>query len=285
MTILVTGATGKTGRHLIRALRSRGADVRAASRDPHALPPAVPSVRFDWGSPDTWSEALVGVTGLYVVGPFLVPRSESLVAELIAAAPRLRQVTLLSVMGANNPPAGMPVAEWEQSVRAAGPQWTILRPNWFFQNFSEHLYLPALKARGELLAPAGSAAVSFVDCRDVADVAAATLTEPGHAGEVYHLTGPEALTFKDVAARLSRAAGHEIRYPDTTPERMADYLTGLGLPPVAVDWVVGLFDLIRAGVNSPLTDTVERVTGRWARGFDAYAMEEASAWPAPPRLP
>jgi uncharacterized protein YbjT (DUF2867 family) len=281
MTILVTGATGKTGRHLVRALHAQGADVRTASRTPQPDLPASVQVRFDWADRSTWDAAVAGITGLYVVGPFLVPRAEDLVAELIAAAPRLRRVTLLSVMGASSPPPGMPVREWEESVRTSGPQWTILRPNWFFQNFSEHLYLPALRERGELLAPAGAARVSFVDCRDVADVAAATLTRPGHEGRTYTLTGPEALSFGEVAARLSKAAGQDIRYPATTPDEMADYLSGLGLPPVAVDWVVGLFELIRSGVNTPVTDTVERLTGRWARGFDAYAAENTGAWPRP----
>jgi uncharacterized protein YbjT (DUF2867 family) len=281
MTVLVTGATGKTGRHLIRTLRDRGVPTRAATRSPGASHDAGETVRFDWGDRRTWADAVRGATGLYVVGPFGEPDDDVLVGELIAAAPSLTQVTLVSVIGADHPPAGMAVRAWEQSLRAGDTPWTILRPNWFNQNFGEHLFLPALAGRSELLAPVDGAAVSFVDCRDVAEVAAATFTEPDLAGRVLTLTGGELLNFSEVAHLIARAAGRPVRYPTTSPEQMAQYLAELGLPPFAVTWVLGLFGLIRDGVNAIVTDTVAEVTGHRPRTLADYVVEASAVWSRP----
>lgn len=167
--ILVTGATGKTGRRVARLLQERGVAARAASRS------GTPS--FDWTDRTTWEPALRGVTGMYLVVPDLgrpqPPRPS-------ARSPgRPRRAVLLSV-----PEGGADqehVLAAERALKHAGLDWTVLRPRWFFQNFSEDFLLAPVLS-GEVLLPAGEGKEAFVDAEDIAEVAVAALTEDGHAG-------------------------------------------------------------------------------------------------------
>lgn len=253
MAILVLGATGKTGRPVVSALAARGEKVLTAGR-------TSADVRFDWADRDTWQPALDGVDALYVVGPFWEPSGAGLVGELLAAAPAVRRVVLLSVLGADLLPDVVPMAAWERDVRASGKEWTILRPNWFQQNFSEG-FATSLREKGTLELPAGRAAVSFVDTRDIGEVAAAALAEEGHAGQTYVLTGPEALDHHQALAILGRG----LRYVELTEEEFAGQLRQAGADDRVVAWQLGLFSVMRDGRNAVVTDTVERITGRPAR--------------------
>lgn len=277
MTVLVLGATGKTGRAVVDALVARGVPVRAASRAPGAAVPGVEPVRLDWDDRSTWAPALDGVDGLYVVGPYMRPDEPGLVRDLVAAAPGLRRVVLLSVLGVHRLPDTIPMAAWEEDVRASGKEWTILRPNWFQQNFGEGFAAP-LRENGELALPAADGRLGFVDTRDIAEVAAVALTEDGHAGKTYTITGPEALTHDDVVRTLGEAAGRDLRYTDLAPGLLADGMRQGGADEGAVAWQLGLFQLIRDGDNDIVTDTVERVTGRPARSLKSYARENAALW-------
>ncbi|MGK5551486.1 NAD(P)H-binding protein [Actinomadura kijaniata] len=281
MTVLVLGATGKTGRAVVDALAARGAKVRAASRAP--VPSGidgVEAVRFDWTDPGTWREALRDVDALYVVGPYAEPDRPGLVRDLLAAAPGAGRVVLLSVLGVELLPDTIPMAVWEADVRASGKEWTILRPNWFHQNFGEG-FAASLRDEGLLALPAADATVGFVDTRDIAEVAAAALTEDGHAGQVLVVTGPEALTHAQAVRTLGEAAGRELRYTALTAEQHVEELRAAGLDEGSVAWQRGLFQLIREGRYAVVTDTVERVTGRPARPLRAYANEYAETWRAP----
>lgn len=157
-------------------------------------------------------------------------------------------------------------------------EWRILRPNWFMQNFSESFFLPPILARGELPAPTGDARVSFIDSRDIAAVAVAALTGEGHAGQGYPLTGPESLTFAEVAQILSAASGRDIRHADVAPQQMAEIITGIGIPGDYAQILLGLFEGIRAGYSAPVTDVVPTITGRPAIPLAEYAKENAQVW-------
>jgi len=275
MSVLVVGATGKTGQPLVETLAARGVEVRAATR--HTAPGPGAAVHFDWAQRATWQPALAGVDALYVVGPYAEPDAPVLVRDLLAAATEVRRVVLLSILGVDALPDVIPMALWEQQVRESGLDWTILRPNWFMQNFSS-LFAESLRDHGRLALPAGDAAVSFVDTRDIALVAAASLTEDGHAGNHYTLTGPEALTHGEVVALLGAAAGRDLRYVPLTPGGFANDLRHGGASDTVITWQSALFELIRDGANSPVTGTVERITGNPARTLKAYAEQSADAW-------
>ncbi|MEY9909325.1 uncharacterized protein YbjT (DUF2867 family) [Catenulispora sp. MAP12-49] len=282
MTILVIGATGKTGRPVVEALAARGAKVAAASRNPEtgfggSREDGVVPVRFDWDDRDTWAPALEGAEALYIVGPYAHPTGERLVADLLAEARDTRRVVLLSVIGAELLPQEAMMAHWERAVRASGKEWTILHPNWFFQNFGSG-FLPALRDRGVLALPAGQGAVSFVDTRDIGEVAAAALTEDGYGGQVLTITGPDALTYAEAVAMLGDVAGRQMAYQTVEPEQAEANSRAAGAGERTIIAQRGLFQVIRDGGNAPVTDVVRRVTGHAPRSFAQYAAEYAELW-------
>lgn len=281
MNVLVIGATGKTGRPTVQALLDRGAHVRAGSRDPGQPADGVEPVRFDWADRATWAPALAGADALYLIGPFAEPNPVELVEDLLAAATDVRRVVLLTLIGADRLPDEVPLAHWERAVRESGKEWTILRPNWFQQNLGHGGFLPALRDAGLLELPAADARLSLVDTRDVGEVAAVALTEPGHSGQTYVLTGPDSLTYAETVATLGAAAGRDLHYK---PMSAADFAAGMrarGVRELSITWQLGLYDLIVGGANAPVTDTVERLTGHPARSLAAYAAENAAAWRRP----
>jgi uncharacterized protein YbjT (DUF2867 family) len=280
MTVLVMGATGKTGVAVVEALSSRGIEVRAASRHPGLSRAGIEQVRMDWSDSSGWESALRGVDGLYLVGPYAEPDNAGLIRRLLAAGTGVQRVVHLSIIGAEVLPTGIPVAQWELDIRESGLEWTILRPNWFFQNFEES-FVGTLRDRGLLELPAADAPISFVDTLDVGEVAATALVEGGHGGRTYTLTGPEAITYSEAVAELGRATSRDLRFTDLAPQEFADRLTAGGAPPWAVDWQEALFELIRTGQNTPVTDTVEAITGRPPRPLSAYADRQAHHWLKP----
>ncbi|UOB11416.1 NAD(P)H-binding protein [Streptomyces sp. HP-A2021] len=263
--ILVTGATGKTGRRVARLLRERGVPVRAASRS------ATPS--FDWTDRGTWEPALRGVTGMYVVHPDLGgPQAADDVAAFArqAAAAGARHAVLLSTPSDAWGPAQEHVLAAERALEHAGLDWTVLRVRWFFQNFSEDfLYDPVLS--GEVRLPAGDGKEAFVDAEDIAEVAALALTEAGHAGWHYELSGPRLMTFGDAVAEIARATGRDLRYVPLTPEAYAQEQRARGVPEEWVRLTVGLYDHVGSGGLASLGDGVHKALGRAPRDFSEYA--------------
>ncbi len=278
MTVLVLGATGKTGKPLVQALAARGVTVRAATRTPGPAADGVEPVRFDWADHGSWAPALTGADGLYLVGPAGEPEAATLLRELLDAAPDIRRVVLLSVLGVDRLPTVIPMATWEQDVRESGKEWTVLRPNWFQQNFGEGAFGAPLRDHGTLELPAADAALSFIDTRDIAAVAALALTEDGHAGQVHELTGPQSLTHAEALAIIGKAAGRDLRYTPLTPDQFADKLRSAGAPEPIATWQLALFALIREGLNTPTTNTVERLTGTPPHPLTTYATTHATTW-------
>ncbi|MFE7126191.1 NAD(P)H-binding protein [Streptomyces sp. NPDC057617] len=277
-TILVIGGTGKTGRRVVARLREQGVPVRAVSR--------AGDVRFDWEDRATWKAALDGVSGAYIVPLDTTPsRTPDLVAQAVACG--VGRLVLLSARGADIPgyfgPTfdGGPHIEGEEAVRASGMPWTVLRPGWFAQNFSEGAFRDEVAA-GELGLYAGDGAASFVDAEDVAAVAVAALTGPGHEGRVYELSGPRALTVDEALAEIGRATGHRARYLplDAAAYRARLISRGVSEAEAAV-WADALKP-IRTSWEAPVLDGVARALGRPPRDFAEFARAEAArgAWRA-----
>lgn len=265
--ILVTGATGKTGRRVARRLQEAGVAVRAGSRS------GTPS--FDWTDRITWEPALRNVTGIYLVLPDLgSPRTAETVGAFArqAAAAGARRAVLLSVPEGG---AGQEhVLAAERALEHAGLDWTVLRPRWFFQNFSEDFLLDPVLS-GELRLPAGDGKEAFVDAEDIAEVAVAALTEDGHAGWHYELSGPRLMTFREAVAEIAGATGRDIRYVPLTPEAYAGEQRAQGVPEEWVQLSVGLYEYVRDGGLATLSDGVQRALGRAPGDFSDYA--EAAA--------
>jgi uncharacterized protein YbjT (DUF2867 family) len=175
--------------------------------------------------------------------------------------------------------------EAERSVQASGADLTILRATWFAQNFSEDYMVESVLA-GEVALPAGDTPEPFVDADDIADVAVAALTEDGHVGELYELTGPRALTFAEAVSEISAAAGHEIRYAPVSVDEFAAGSASQGVPADVIELLRYLFGEVLDGRNSHTTDGVQRAIGRPPKDFAAYARDAAATgvWNEPTRV-
>ncbi|GAA1763117.1 NAD(P)H-binding protein [Luedemannella helvata] len=262
---LVVGASGMVGRRVVAELRRRDLPVRPAGR-------SGPTV-FDWERPETWAPALAGVERAYLLWPQGTTQPQHRVAEFVSAVAgtSLRRLVLLSAYGVEYADGSGP-RKAEQAVQDSDLDWTILRPNFFLQNFSEGFYTHTIRTRRTVEVPAGDAAVSFVDTRDIAAVAAVALTTEGHAGRGYTITGPAAVTFAEVAAALT-AAGHPVTYRDVTPAQTREALVAAGIAPDYADLLLGIYARAAAGGNAAVTDAVQRVTGRPARDLATYLRD------------
>jgi uncharacterized protein YbjT (DUF2867 family) len=262
---LVVGGTGKTGRRVVERLVACGGPVRVGSRS--GEPP------FDWENPDTWEPALQNVESVYVsyYPDLAVPGAVEAVSSFADVATRsgVRRLVLLSGRGE-------PEAERaEAAVRDSGADLTILRSTWFMQNFSEDYMLEHVLS-GEIRLPAGDVPTPFLDADDIADVAVAALTEDGHAGQLYELTGPRSLTFAEAAAEIAGAAGREIRYVPVSLEEHAAEAAQHGVPAEVVELLTYLFAEVVDGRNANTTDGVRRALGREGRDFAEYTREVAA---------
>jgi uncharacterized protein YbjT (DUF2867 family) len=286
MEILVTGATGKAGRQVVSELAEAGFDVRAASRHPGRSTGRVTGVHFDWYDRSTWADALGTAEGLMVKGLDLDQYASETVDLLIRSAPHVRHIVLLSNMGVEFTPDDHPRRAVELAVQNFGKAWTILRANWYMQNFDEDdaVFADAIRTRGEVHAPAGEAEVSFLDTRDLAAATAAVFATPGHDGRAYALTGPESLSFGDVATVIGGATGAPVRHIDDTPAEHREYLRAPGRPAPYVNHINHLYVPTKAGACARVSGDVERLTGRPARTFRSY-VEEMWASPEGPRPP
>lgn len=263
--ILILGGTGKTGRRLAERLTARGVPVRIGSRSG--------SPRFDWEVPATWGPALQGVRAVYIsyYPDIAVPGA----AETVEAFARLAvtngvtRLVLLSGRGETE------AQRAEEMVKASGADWTILRCAWFSQNFSEGFLIESL-LEGEVALPVGTVGEPFIDADDIADAAFVALTEPGHVGQLYELTGPRLLSFADAVAEIAKAAGRDIRYVKVSHDEFTASVAAHDLPPEFAWLLNELFTEVLDGRNETLTDGVQRVLGRAPKDFSAYAHETAA---------
>lgn len=274
-TVWVEGATGKAGRRVSAALASAGVSVRAASRHPGEPAENVTPTRFDWYDESTWAASVADSDALFVKGLDSDDHAADMIARLVASAPRARHVVLMSALGVDKAPATAPRRVLENAVRASGREWTILRPNWLAQNFDEDeaVFARAIREDDELYAGTGDNRVGFVDARDVAAAAAVVLTQDGHHGRAYDLTGPETLTFEQVAEMLATTSGRPVRHIDANPDQHRAHFARSGRPDAWIDHLMHLFALIRTGVFDAVTNDVQRLTENTPRSLAAYADE------------
>jgi uncharacterized protein YbjT (DUF2867 family) len=266
--ILVLGGTGKTGRRLVRALQAAGERVRAASRSGE--------VRFDWTQPTTWQPAVAGASAVYLIAPANPEAAKDFVSEAVKSG--VGRFVALSGRGIDKIgedfSLGMVAAE--QAVRGSGAEWTIIRPNNFNQNFDEDLWRQPL-VDGRLALPMGATPEPFIDAQDIAGVAATLLTEDGHHGQVYELSGRHAHTFAEAVATIAKAAGRSIQYVELTPQEYRTELLAEGYSAADAAALNALFAGMRAGYLTEPTDVVRRLLGRDPIDFDTYATRAAAA--------
>lgn len=263
---LILGGTGKIGRRIVERLTARGLPVRIGSRS------GAPS--FDWENNATWAPAMQGVGAVYIsyYPDLSVPGAAEAVGSLanLAVQNGIKRLVLLSGRGETE------AQRAEEMLKDSGADWTILRCAWFAQNFSESFLLDPL-LEGEVQLPVGNVGEPFVDADDIADAAVTALTQQGHVGQLYELTGPRLLSFADAIAEIGKAAGRDIRFKQISHAEFAAAIAAHELP-AEFAWLLNeLFTEVLDGRNEALTDGVQRVLGRAPKDFSAYTTETAAS--------
>ena len=286
--LLVIGATGNIGRHLVPDLVARGEKVRVVSRRAGHVPDVLGRevaevlevVEGDVRDRNLLAAALDGVERAFVTLPGSADQAE-LEAGVYEAAARagLRQLVKISVIGPAEDhvvPYARYQFEAERALAASGVPATIVRPNWFAENFLGSA--PTIAGQGAVYGSAGDGRVAFVDSRDTAAVTAHVLTTPGHEGREYVVTGPESLTFAEAAARIGEGLGRQVTYVDLDDDAFAAALTQAGLPPEVGAAVVAINRNARRGALAGVSSTVPDLLGRPATPLARWASDNAGAF-------
>jgi uncharacterized protein YbjT (DUF2867 family) len=282
--ILVIGATGSVGSHVVNELAAQGAAVSALTRNPEKAqaksPAGVRIVRGDLGEPDTLAPALEGA-GAILLSSSPDPHQAQLQSNLIQAARQagVRYIVKISSMGADvNSPVNL--CRWhgetERELAQSGIPHTNLRPNFFMQNML--FAAGTIQSQGAFYACTSEGKASFVDVRDIAAVAVTCLVSEGHAGKTYTVTGPEALSMYDVAAKLSAAVGKEVKYVDMEPAALKQTFLNSGIVEWRADGRIGLYQECAAGRFGEVTDVVRAIGHKQPVTFDQFAREHAAAF-------
>lgn len=264
-TVLVIGGRGKTGARVADRLEAKGVDVRLASR---ASSPA-----FDWTDRSTWPAAIAGARAAYIVyyPDLATPGAVEAIRDFTALAIEHGMKRLVLLSGRGEPEAQAA----EEELMRSGADWTVVRASWFAQNFSESLLAPGIMA-GEVHFAADKVLEPFIDADDIADVAVAALTEPGHEGKLYEVTGPRLMTFADAVEEIASATGRPVTYTPLSADAYLDAARGAGVPEDLLAVLELLIREVLDGRNEHLADGVQQALGRPPRDFAEFARKAAA---------
>ncbi len=279
--ILITGATGALGSEVVRQLAAKGENVRAAVRNPVKAREidlgGTPLVHWDYHQRDSFEPALENVDRLLLIAPSgsTIADQELNPAIDTAKISGVKHTVLVTAMGVEyNDQA--PMRKVEKHLLASGLTYTILRPNWFMQNFAS--WMASTIKDGGIYLPAGTAQTSFIDVRDIASVIVKVFSDHIHHNKEYTLTGSEPLSHADVAQKISTAAGKPIAYIDLEEGKFKAALTAAGFPLESANFMANLYSFVRAGYSAPVTDSVGKILGRAPVTFDTFASDYADRW-------
>jgi uncharacterized protein YbjT (DUF2867 family) len=281
--ILVIGATGCVGRQVVSGLLGKGAAVRAVTRDPGAaaLPSGAEVVRADLSAPRTLDEHMDGVGAVFLIWPFFTADAAPAVLDVIASqAHRVVYLSAMSVRDDREPQANGIWGEIEQLIEKSGLAWTFLRASGFAANTLA--WADQIRADGVVRWPYGEAARSLIHERDIAAVAVRALTEKGHAGAKYVLTGPETVTQAEQVHIIGEAAGQPVCWEELSPGVARQQLLAAWGDPGFVDGALGYWATLTVSPEQ-VTREVEEVTGSPARTFREWAIDHAADFRSPPQ--
>ena len=271
--ILVFAANGNVGQPLVAALLAKGEQVKAASRSGKAVGGAQ-GVAVDIDDPSTFASAFEGVDRVFLLAPTgSLDITGRLLPVIEAAAARKVKVVLMTALGVDADEA-IPYRQVELALERSGTPFVIVRPNWFADNF--HTFWKPGIDHGVIAVPAGDGKTSFIDTRDIAESAAAALTTDRFDGRAFNLTGPEALSYGEAVAVLSRVTGKTIAYTPVDDDGFVGILTGAGVPEPYARFLATLFHPVREGWTAQVTADVETLTGHAPRSLATYAQDNAA---------
>lgn len=276
--ILITTPNGKVGSEIIQHLTAQGHAVRAGAYTVAKAQEAFPQaevVPFDFEDEASIRAALQGVQALYLASPGPMDAAPVMRVADLAREAGVQRLVRLSALGADQ--GDTPLRQIEEHVQGLDMAWTILRPNFFMQNFST-VNAASIREQGAIFEAAEEARTSFVDTRDIAAIAVKALTEDGHAGQAYPITGAKAYNRAEVAAAIGQAIGKPVRYVPITDEQLRAAMAQMGAPSAYVELLSGLYQIVRAGWTEAVTDTVAQLTGRQPTTLEQFAQDHREAW-------
>lgn len=239
-----------------------------------------PTARFDWGDPATYDAALNGIGAIYLVAPSNAADPLDAMTPLLRRALQagVRRYVLLSASAL--PEGGPMMGRVHAFLREEAPEWVVLRPSWFMQNFSEQQHLPTVRDEGAVYTATGDGRVPFIDADDIAAVGAAALLGETPLNRDLILTGPRALSYDEVASIIAAAAGRPVRHERLSEEGLTRRLVEHGMDPTYAAALAGMDAAIAGGSEDRVSDAVEAVTGRPPGSFEAFAADNRGAWRA-----
>lgn len=264
---LVIGATGKTGARVHSKLTSLGFNVKGASRQGE--------VHFDWRAPETWSAALVGVEVIYLTyyPDLAIPEAPDDIAKFCALA-RIKGVKHITLLSGRGEPAAQVC---EDIVKTSGLSWTIVRASWFNQNFSEGMFHDFIQA-GSIALPVGEVTEPFIDVDDICDVVVASLLDVNHNGKLYEVTGPELLSFAQLAEIFTEVLKRPVEFAQIPQQAFVQSMESHGVDPKAIDMLTYLFTEVLDGRNEYTVDGVQQALGRPAKSFKTFVIDNIQAF-------
>jgi uncharacterized protein YbjT (DUF2867 family) len=277
---LVTGATGTTGAEVLLALKQRNQLTVAAIRkaeDAAKLEPGQEYVLFDINEPDTFTQALEGIEKVYLMRPPAVADSHVFGAFIEKAQQiGVRHIVYLSVLGAEKNPV-IPHHGIEKLIQKSGIPYTFLRPSYFMQNLST-THRDDVRLRNEIFVPAGKGKTSFIDVRDIAQVAALAFTEPGHVNIAYELTGSEALDYYQVAELFTQVLGRKVEYTRPTIFKFYREMNKRDIPAGFTLVMIALYTVASLGMAAKVTPELENLLGRKPITFRQFIEDNKALW-------
>lgn len=276
--ILVTGASGKTGRAVVETLADWGMVPRIAARNSVGDMPG-DYIAFDWMSPDTHAAALANIDAVYIVAPTLVLDPVPAVSGFIekAMAFGIKRFVLLSSSAI--PQGGPAMGQIHQLLSDKAEQWAVLQPSWFMQNFTEGHHGDSIREESAIYSATGSAGIGFIDANDIGATAAHCLTMDAALNRGVVLTGPGSLNYDSIAEMLSTVAGRAIRHIALSQQELAERFTKIvGMPADYADFLAGLDAFVAGGSEDRVTTEVKEIIGREPCGFDVFAGRYMQAW-------
>ena len=281
--ICVTGAGGTVGSELSQQLESANVPFRAAyfskEKAEAALSRGIDAVIIDYNRPEILGAAFQGCDKLFLLGPNALNQTQlELNAVEVANAVGVRQIVKQSVLGAEDEAFSLALVHRpvEKAIESSGMAWTFLRPNSFMQNVVTYMG-ETIKAEGAFFSASGEAKISHIDVRDISAVAVKALTEPDHEGKAYTLTGPEALSYDQLANELSEVLGRPISHIGLSPSDLKNGMLAEGMPEEIADRMLDLERYYREDQASHITNDIKQVTGRDPRRFAQYARDCGSS--------
>lgn len=268
--VLVTGATGKTGKSLIAQLGDRKVAYRAATRS-SARP-------FDWTAPETWDGALEDVSSVYLVAPPTVDDPYSRMIEFLRTATQ-KGARRFVFLGMASLPAGGPAhGQVHLWLKDNSGDWAVLAPSAFMQNFAEGSHLATIRGEDTIYSNTGDGRVPFISADDIAGAALALLTDPAELNREFVVTGGEAISYDQVAEQISQACGRAISHTHISTEELVARFLKRGLPEMTARFLAAGYETIAAGAHAQTTDVYSALTGAAPTTFQAFAEANAQVW-------